>query len=237
MAEISGVQKQPKLSPTQSYLHDDIIRAEIDMNKKCVLHSLENLTRNDPALQDDTRKLLLSTEKDIERSLEGSSHRTEEEVDSDLEKLGGLGDQLRQLSQDLDAVARKNREVLDTVWSEIKSSVDPTKTLKEYLHCIFKEGLTCNRILIILIVCYLLIREYVHLKCGGSSLSDSLTDFICCVIETVATEFVRNRVIPYIREHCHSCTEWIHSHWHVCLAVGTAAVVVSAGVFTYFNHR
>lgn len=224
----------PILRPTQSHLDDDFIRAEIDMNKKYVINSFENLTRNDPALQDNTRKSLLSTEKDIERSLDGSSHCTVEEADPDLEKLSV---QLIQLSQDLDAVARKNREVLDTMVSEIKSSVDPTKTLKQYLQCIFKEGLTCNRILIILIVCYLLIREYVHLKCGGSSLSDSLTDFICCVIETVATEFVRNRVIPYIREHCHSCTEWIHSHWHACLAVGTAAVVVSAGVFTYFNHR
>ena len=212
---------------------EEELTSEKNMSKKCILTSIKDLTVNDPSLSDDTRQAMLTTEKDVEKSLECSSSGGIEEDDAGIVQVGN---KLKELSNDLERVARRHKVVLDKMASQLSHSVDPMSTLKQYLKCIFNGGLSCGKIILVIILCYLLIKEYVMQKFGDNSPEESLAEFIICTIETVAGEFVHNRVIPFIREHCHTCTEWIRSHWQICAAVA-GALAVSVGILGYMSLR
>ena len=209
------------------------LTSERNMSKKCILKSFKDLTVTDPSLSDDTRRAMLTTEKDVEKNLECSSSDKVEEDDAGIVQVGN---KLKELSNDLDRVARRHKAVLDKMASQLSHSVDPMNTLKQYLEYIFNGGLSCGKIILVIIICYLLIKEYVCQKFGDNLPEESLAEFIIYIVETVAGEFVRNRVIPFIREQCHTCTEWIRSHWEIFATVG-GALAVSVGILGYLLLR
>ena len=192
-------------------------------NGSVIMRSFVELANNDPTLSTGERELLLRSEQEAEQ-------RMSLEEDEETEVFAA---QLKDFAEDIDYMARKHRGVLEKIFRNIKSVGDLREACRTYLWKILQGSVAGGNIFYILILAYLLVRECVR-RCFAGVMGDSLADYLICIVEEVAVEFVRNKVYPFIQSHGRALTSWVTARKEYLL-IGVGVVTATVGVGWYLS--
>ena len=202
------------------YTRQESHSAEQQQTDSIIMKSIVELANNDQTLSTSERVLILKSEQEAEQKM-GL-------VDFEDDESASLAAQMKDFAEDIDYMARKHHLVLAKIFNNSHSIHDLREACRNYLWNILQGNITGRNIFCILILAYLLVRECMRRYCAGV-MGDSLADYLICIVEEVAMEFVSNKLYPFIQSHGRALTSWVNSrkrYWLIGVGVVTATVGV-----------